>query len=68
MNDALLRLTLVLAYGPFFLMLGIFIFALLLKWAGKPDLLIWLIAKTGPQQPLPRVKSATIAERHQGEP
>jgi hypothetical protein len=54
MSDALLRLTLILVYGPFFLTLGIFVFALLLKWAGKPDLLAWLIAKTSAQQPKPK--------------
>jgi hypothetical protein len=57
MNDALLRLTLVLAYGPFFVMLGMFIFALLLKLTGKPDLLNWLTRKTEAQQPISKGKS-----------
>lgn len=56
MNDTLLRLTLVLAYGPFFVMLGMFIAALLLKLTGKPDLLNWLTRKTEAQQPLTRAK------------
>jgi len=57
MNDTLLRLTLVLAYGPFFVMLGIFICAFLLKLAGKPDLLNWLTRKTDAQQPIAKAKS-----------
>jgi hypothetical protein len=67
MNDTLLRLTLVLAYGPFFVMLGIFIFAFLLKLTGKPDLLNWLTRKTEAQQPLAKAKSPAKRDSPQQE-
>ena len=53
-EDRLLNLTLLLAYGPFGLMLLIFILARVMKWFGRPDFLRWLIKRTDAQQPLPR--------------
>jgi hypothetical protein len=57
MDESLLRLVLFLAYGPFCLMLVVFGAGLVMKWAGKPDFLAWLIRGTSAQQPLPRKTS-----------
>lgn len=54
MNERLLWVSLLLAYGPFLLMLALYLAALALKLAGKPELLSVLVAKTGPQQPVKR--------------
>jgi|WetSurMetagenome_2_1015567.scaffolds.fasta_scaffold183438_3 hypothetical protein len=67
MDDALLRLTLVLSYGPFCLMLGIFLLAGLLKLGGRPDLLTWLVAKTSAQQPGPKPNSGKAGKSVPGE-
>jgi len=54
MDESLLRLVLLLAYGPLFLILAAFCVGLLLKWRGDPSFLEWLIRKTDAQQPLQR--------------
>lgn len=54
MDERFLWVSLLLAYGPFVLMLGLYAAALALKLAGKPELLSLLVAKTGPQQPVRR--------------
>jgi hypothetical protein len=43
-----------LAYGPFALMLCLYAAAVVLRLAGKPELLTVLVAKTGPQEPVKR--------------
>ncbi len=54
MDENLLQFVLLLAYGPFLVMLLAFAAGLAFKWAGEPHLLQWLIHKTDAQQPLPR--------------
>jgi len=54
MTVDLLKLVLLLAYGPFLVMLLIFGLGLLMKWSGRPDLLEWLVSKTEAQKPLAR--------------
>ena len=54
MSDRLLTVSVLLAYGPFLLMLSLYIAAVVLRLMGWPELLRTLIAKTGPQPPIPR--------------
>lgn len=52
MDDSMLRIVLLLAYGPFVMMLLVFLIGLVMKWTGDSTFLDWLIQKTGPQQPV----------------
>ena len=54
MDENFLRLALLLAYGPFFLMLLFFIIGLVLRWSGDAGFLQWLIHSTNAQQPVNR--------------
>jgi hypothetical protein len=54
MDHGFLCVSMLLAYGPFALMLCLYAAALVLKFAGKPELLTVLIARTGPQEPVKR--------------
>jgi hypothetical protein len=54
MDENFLHLALLLAYGPFFLMLLLFIIGLVLRWSGNADFLQWLIHSTAAQQPVKR--------------
>jgi len=54
MSERMLWVTLLLAYGPFVLMLFIYLAALVLRLAGRPEMLRVLVAKTGPQEPVKR--------------
>jgi hypothetical protein len=54
MDEKLLQFAMLLAYGPFFLMLFVFCVGLILKWAGDSSFLNWLIRRTEAQKPLSR--------------
>ena len=54
MGERFLWVSLSLAYGPFVLMLCVYAAAVVLRLAGKPELLTVLVAKTGPQEPVRR--------------
>jgi hypothetical protein len=59
MSENLLRLVLLLAYGPFFAMSAVFLIALLLSLTGNRALLQWLVGSTEAQQPIVRNKTAS---------
>ncbi len=54
MGNRLLLVSLLLAYGPFVLMLCVYAAAVVLRLAGCPDLLTVLVERTGPHQPVKR--------------
>ena len=54
MGDSLLRVALLLAYGPLLLMLFLYAAALVLRLAGRPELLTLLVDRTKAQEPVKR--------------
>jgi len=61
MSAAILKTTLVLAYGPFLLMALLYLAGLLLKVSGRPHFLSLLIARTSVPQPIVRAHQDTDA-------
>ena len=56
MSDALLVAVMLLAYGPFLLMGLLYLLGLVLKLAGRPGFLTWLVARTRVPQPINRAQ------------
>lgn len=54
MGNCLLWVSLSLAYGPLLLMLFLYVAALVLRLAGRPELLTMLVQKTKAQEPVKR--------------
>jgi len=54
MDEKLLLLAGILSYGPFILMLLLFVIGLLAKLGGDASLLKWLIDNTKAQEPIKR--------------
>ena len=54
MGERLLLVSLLLAYGPFVLMLCLYAAAVVLKLVGCPDLLAVLVERTKAQEPVKR--------------
>jgi hypothetical protein len=54
MSDTLLKVTMVLAYGPFLLMAALYLAGLLLRAGGRPELLKTLVERTNVPQPVVR--------------
>ncbi len=54
MSSSLLKVAECLAYGPFVLMLGLYVVAVGLRGCGRPNLLSFLIKSTNEHLPVPR--------------
>ena len=54
MSERVLWVTLFLAYGPLVLTLFLYVAALVLRLAGRPELLTLLVERTKPQEPVKR--------------
>ena len=56
MSDSVLVAVISLAYGPFVLMGLLYLLGLVLKLAGRPGFLTWLIARTQVPKPVNRAQ------------
>ena len=54
MGEHLLTISVLVVYGPFLLMVSLYLAALVLRVMGWPELLRTLIERTGPQAPVVR--------------
>ncbi len=61
MSDSILKIALMLAYGPFVLMAALYLAALVMAAAGDRELLGLLIARTCVPEPVKRDKHADEA-------
>jgi len=54
MSHNFLRVAMFLAYGPFLLMLALYVVALVMRCCGRPALLSLLVQRTSEQKPVVR--------------
>jgi len=56
MSDSVLFVVILLAYGPFLMMGLLYLLGLVLKLAGRPGFLAWLVERTQVPQPINRAQ------------
>jgi hypothetical protein len=61
MGQSILKTALALAYGPFLLMVMLYLVGLLLKLSGRPRLLSILVSRTNVPKPIIRARQDTDA-------